>query len=378
MNSAANHQISSRLVGAVQQHFNVGAAKKIVVRAPQVAEQNKIVKILKDLDDKKKLNSQINQTLERMAQAIFKSWFVDFEPVKAKIAAKQRWLAIQPGNEPASPVCYAPELTPEPPQHDLETAMTLAAMEVISGKDEAQLTDLQAEQPEQYAELRATAELFPSAMQESELGEIPVGWSIGTLADLAHLNKHSWTKKTIPCEITYVDLANTKSGVIETTIEFSSDEAPSRARRRLLNGDTIVGTVRPGNRSFAFIKKPSDSLTGSTGFAVLSPKRKALSEFVYIAATSDESISHLAHLADGGAYPAVRPEVVSSLKVTIADDEVIDRFHAYVKACFDLSSELKGERKQLSQLRDTLLPKLLSGELTISNAEERATEVADA
>src|SRR5690554_7695698 len=87
-----------------------------------------------------------------MAQAIFKSWFVDFEPVKAKIAA------LEAGGS--------------------EEDALLAAMQAISGKGEAALTRLQAEQPEQYAELRATAELFPSAMQDSELGEIPEGWDV--------------------------------------------------------------------------------------------------------------------------------------------------------------------------------------------------------
>src|SRR5690554_7925424 len=104
-----------------------------------------------------------------MAQAIFKSWFVDFEPVKAKIAALEAG-----GSE--------------------EDALR-AAMQAISGKGEDELTRLQAEQPEQYAELRATAELFPSAMQDSELGEIPEGWNVGALADVANLNQQSWTDR---------------------------------------------------------------------------------------------------------------------------------------------------------------------------------------
>src|SRR5690554_7116104 len=92
-----------------------------------------------------------------MARAIFKSWFVDFEPVKAKIAA------LEAGGS--------------------EEDALLAAMQAISGKGEAELTRLQPEQPEQYAELRATAELFPSAMQDSELGEIPEGWVVSQIGD---------------------------------------------------------------------------------------------------------------------------------------------------------------------------------------------------
>src|SRR5690554_297170 len=117
-----------------------------------------------------------------MAQAIFKSWFVDFEPVKAKIAA------LETGGS--------------------EEDALLAAMQAISGKGEAELTRLLAVQCEQYAELRATAVLFLAAMQDSELGEIPEGWTVVTLADVANLNQQSWTKPTIPSEVRYVDLAN--------------------------------------------------------------------------------------------------------------------------------------------------------------------------
>ncbi|OHY99692.1 hypothetical protein BC443_02680 [Salinicola sp. MIT1003] len=181
LNSVANHQINSSLVGAVQQHFNVGAAKKLAITIPGRKEQDGIVKIVKDLDDKIQLNHQINQTLEQMAQALFKSWFVDFEPVKAKIALRERWQALQPENEPASPVCYAAELDEPPALGDLETYMNRAAMQAISGKTAEQLDALRTEDPERYEELFETAALFPSAMQESELGEIPEGWEPSTV-----------------------------------------------------------------------------------------------------------------------------------------------------------------------------------------------------
>ncbi len=100
-------------------------------------------------DDKHKLNRQINQILESMAQTIFKSWFVDFEPVRAKIAA------IEAGDD--------------------SEGITCAAMRTISGKTDDELDQLQARQPENYAQLKTTAELFPAAMQDSELGEVPEG-----------------------------------------------------------------------------------------------------------------------------------------------------------------------------------------------------------
>ncbi|WP_394551022.1 restriction endonuclease subunit S [Pantoea sp. SGAir0183] len=142
------------------------------VRVPNtIVAQEKIASILKSLEDKITSNKKINQTLEQMAQALFKSWFVDFEPVKAKMAV------LEAGGS----------------QEDA----TLAAMAAISGKGTDALAVFEREQPEQYAELKATAELFPSEMQDSELGEIPEGWELSSLSEKikligeGHLNVQS-------------------------------------------------------------------------------------------------------------------------------------------------------------------------------------------
>ncbi|EGY4983700.1 restriction endonuclease subunit S, partial [Salmonella enterica subsp. enterica serovar Rissen] len=126
--------------------------------------------VLKKFDDKILLNHQINQTFEQMAQALFKSWFVDFEPVKAKMAV------LEAGGSQAD--------------------VTLAAMTAISGKDADALAFFERKHPEQYAELKATAELFPSVMQGHELGEIPEGWQLNRLSNLAILHYGKALKKT--------------------------------------------------------------------------------------------------------------------------------------------------------------------------------------
>ncbi|CAM8681992.1 restriction endonuclease subunit S [Kluyvera sp. M-M157-B] len=134
------------------------------VRVPNsIIAQERIALILKKIEDKITSNNKINQTLEGMAQALFKSWFVDFEPVKAKMAV----LEVGGSQEDA----------------------TLAAMTAISGKDADALAVFEREHPEQYAELKATAELFPSAMQDSELGDIPDGWETPAVQDVANTIK---------------------------------------------------------------------------------------------------------------------------------------------------------------------------------------------
>jgi type I restriction enzyme, S subunit len=332
--------------GAVQLNIAPRAVvEKISVPLPSINKQKVIINKLKTLDDKVELNRQTNQTLEQIAQSLFKSWFVDFDPVKAKIHAKKN------------------NQNPE-----------FAAMRTISGKNKIQfefwLKDVADEN--EIKQLVATAALFPDELVESEFGDIPKGWNIGTLNELCDLNANSWTKKTAPSEVLYVDLANTKNGVIEDVQYYSWSEAPSRAKRILGVGDTIVGTVRPGNRSYALIGTSEKQLTASTGFAVLTPKKREHVEFLYIAATGDDNIDRLAHLADGGAYPAVRPDVVTKMQLTIPDSGVMQAFNRLVYPLFQNRESNLSAQSTLEALRDTLLPRLLSGEIGLNNKKEIA------
>jgi type I restriction enzyme S subunit len=279
---------------------------KLPVRIPDFGEQQQIAKFLSLFDDRIALLRETNATLEAIAQALFKSWFVDFDPVHAK----------QQGRAPEG------------------------------------MSD-------------ATAALFPDSFEESELGLVPKGWRVGALANLAALNPESWAAKKHPETLAYIDLANAKNNEIASVTYYPFDEAPSRARRVLRTGDTIIGTVRPGNRSFAFIHEPAENLTASTGFAVLRPNMIRNTEFVYLAATQDSSIEHLAHVADGGAYPAVRPEVVTGIQCILPSNEVMQTFHNITAPLLASIAESQQQAQTLSNLRDTLLPRLISGQLRL-------------
>ena len=334
LRAGSTGELEPFFTGTTIKHLTGKALAELRIPLPPITVQREVAKVLRSLDAKIDLNRRINQTLEAMAQAIFKSWFVDFDPVKAKIAA------LQEGRDPLR-----------------------AAMSAISGKSDAELDALP---PEQYAPLAATAELFPEEMEESELGEIPRGWAPAALATVCGLNTSSWSARTLPASVRYVDLANTKNGEVIDVQTMEGSNIPSRARRILEAGDTIVGTVRPGNRSFALVGEAG--LTGSTGFAVLRPKNSYLREYVYLAATSDANIERLAHLADGGAYPAVRPEIVVSDVLPIPQDELLRDFHRISSYMFDHILANRRANRDLAELRDTLLPKLLSGELSVIDA----------
>ncbi len=287
---------------------------------PSRLEQRRIAHVLGTLDDKIENNRKTAKTLEAMAQAIFKSWFVDFDPVRAKMA----------GESPES-ICKRLKLTPE------------------------------------------ILDLFPDRLVDSELGEIPEGWEITTLTAMSTLNPESLTKAARPKLINYVDLSNTKWGRIESVTIYTQEDAPSRAQRILRPDDTIVGTVRPGNGSFALITE--NGLTGSTGFAVLRPKKTIYAAFVYLAVTAKENIQSLVHLADGGAYPAVRPEVVAATQVVKPCDESLATFSTLTSVLIRKFATIERQIRTLVALRDALLPKLISGEIRIQEAVKTTEEV---
>ncbi len=153
------HHVVSSATGSTVKHTSPTKILSFEFELPEVGVQKLIAKNLLALEQKITLNRQINQTLETMAQALFKSWFVDFEPVKAKLSA----LAVGGSADDAN----------------------LAAMSAISGKTTEQLLTLRTTYPDQYQQLYTTADLFPSEMVDSELGEIPKGWEVGTVGDIA-------------------------------------------------------------------------------------------------------------------------------------------------------------------------------------------------
>ena len=323
-------ELRGRVTGTSSSHQRVRPedALSIPVPVPPLPEQHAIAHILGTLDDKIELDRRMNETLEAMARALFKSWFVDFDPVVVN--------AIKAGN----PI---PEKFAKRAAHYRQNPDALHLPEHI-------------------------LHLFPDRFADSELGPIPEGWEVKMLGDLSSLNPESWTKGTRPFKITYVDLSNTKWGRIDAVTTYTACNAPSRAQRVLRPGDTIVGTVRPGNGSYALISEPG--LTGSTGFAVLRPNNPAYVEFVYLAATSPDNIERLALLADGAAYPAVRPDEVAATPIVPPDNKVFNRFSRAVGPILGKIAQNERESRMLAALRDALLPKLISGEVRVRDAEQ--------
>ncbi len=267
--------------GSAQASLNRNFIYHIPVCIPEPNEQRAIASVLGALDDKIELNRRMNETLEALAQSLFKSWFVD-------------------------------------------------------------------------------------ATQSA----LPKGWRYATIAELCEINSWTLGKGDELDRIEYVEISEVMRGNIANIQSYERGEEPSRARRRLRHGDTVLSTVRPDRGAYFLCLNPSPNLIGSTGFAVLTPT-KAPWSFIHAAMTQADVFEYLGQQADGGAYPAVRPEIVSGLEVPWpSKPEVVEEFHRACAPLYERAELNRQESRTLAALRDALLPKLLSGELRVPAAAQ--------
>jgi type I restriction enzyme, S subunit len=294
------------------------------VCCPPVKEQEKLVKVFGDLDEKIDLNRRINQTLEAMAQAIFKSWFVDFDPVKAKIAA------IQEGRDTLR-----------------------AAMSAISGKPEAELDALP---PEQYDQLAATAELFPDEMDASELGEIPRGWIVSDFGAVSNC----FDRKRIPLSSREREK---KKGSIPyygaTSVMDYVDEAIFDGVYLLLGEDGSV--LKPDGTPFvqyiwgkSWVNNHAHVLQGANGIST-----EQLMLFI--------STQNISAYVTGAVQLKLNQKNMNSIPFIKAHNEINSKFAEVIAPLFAQYRSRIEELRSLTDLRDTLLPKLLSGELSVAD-----------
>lgn len=325
--------------------------------------------------NKIQLNHQINQTLEQMAQILFKSWFVDFEPVKAKIAARKRLQALQPENEPASPVCYTAEPDEPPALGDLESYMNRAAMQAISGKTAEQLDALRAEDPERYNELFETAALFPSAMQASELGEIPEGWVVAAITDFGKVvcGKTPAKKKAdfYGDAIPFIKIPDMHENVFaaKTSDYLSLEGAASQPKKAIPKGSICVSCIATVGK---VVIAAEDSHTNQQINSIV-PVRESYTPYLYF--RMQTLCKYLQDLASGGSATLnLNTGSFSKIRILMPSCSLLDAFNKKSTSFLGMILNNIHEAGNLCSLRDTLLPKLLSGELTPSEAEEAQPE----
>jgi type I restriction enzyme S subunit len=308
-------ELQRRASGSTFQELTGAALAQIRIRVPPLPEQRAIAHILGTLDDKIELNRRMSETLEAMARALFKAWFVDFEPVRAKMEG--RWQRGQ--SLPGLP---------------------------------AHLYDL-----------------FPDRLVDSELGEIPEGWRVVELGQVIEINPHRTLRKG-QCA-PYLDMASMPT---RGHVPLRVVERPYTSGTRFTNGDTLLARITPclenGKTAFVDFLAPNEVGWGSTEFIVLRPKPPLPAEFGYcLARDPDFREFAIQSMTGTSGRQRVQPEALARFLLVIPSDDVAKAFGALVEPWFRKASASERESRTLAALRDALLPKLISGELRVKDAE---------
>ncbi|MBI5017938.1 MAG: restriction endonuclease subunit S [Deltaproteobacteria bacterium] len=203
---------------------------------------------------------------------------------------------------------------------------------------------------------------------ESALGQIPEGWGVVKLADLAEVNASSVRRGNEPDRISYIDIASLSTGSVNEAQRYKFAEAPGRARRIVRHGDILWSMVRPNRKSYALLLNPDPDVIVSTGFAVLSPTHAPFA-YLYHAVTTDDFATYLTNHATGAAYPAVNAQDFEQAQVLRPSRILLDRYQEIAEPWLEFGDHLRRKNANLRTTRDLLLPKLISGELDVSRLD---------
>lgn len=335
--SKFQNYIKSQATGSTIKNVSLKLLRDYVLELPDIIQQKRISKILSNLDDKIRINNQINQTLESIAQAIFKSWFIDFDPVRAKIAAKQE------GKDPE-----------------------LAAMCAISGKSEEELQQMA---DDDFTELQATAALFSDELVESELGEVPKGWEVSTVgeqvqavgggtpstknADFWDNGIHYWT--------TPKDLSNLTDKILLNTERKITDAGLKKISSGLLPKNTVLMSSRAPVGYLALAKI---EVAINQGYIAILPNTKYSAE--YLIQWCEANMAEIKGRASGTTFLEISKKNFREINFICPDDKVVVSYTKTVKTLYDEITSKAKENQSLINLRDTLLPKLMSGEISLN------------
>ena len=317
--------------------------KKVELDIPNLDLQINISKKLRSLDDKIELNTQINQTLEQIAQALFKSWFVDFDPVRAKAQALSDGLSLEQAE--------------------------LAAMQAISGKTPEELTALSQTQPDRYAELAETAKAFPCEMVEIDGVEVPKGWEVKPLSEIIDFLEgpgiRNWQYTDEEDGIKFINIRCIQNGdlTLTTANKITKEEAFGKYKHFQLEEDDIVVSTSGTLGRFAFVRKEHLPLSLNTSVIRFRPIKNK-STLGFIAGFVENQLQHELEIrASGSAQRNFGPIHLKQISLLLPDFKLLELHQKYASSLFEKRKQLLSEIDVLKDTRDLLLPKLLNGEI---------------
>lgn len=294
-------KLNSIVSGSAQPKFNKTDLRNIEFPLPPLPIQKKIAHILSTLDDKIELNRKMNQTLEEMAQTIFKSWFVDFDPVHAK----------------------------------------------ANCESEAELENIAKE----LGISKAILELFPSEFIESELGMIPKGWEWKSFGDVV-IPKRG---KTI-----------TKSTITEGNIPVVAGGLSPAYYHGEYNAEAPTITISASGANAGYVNLYNQNIWASDCSYINNTNTKYVySMYLFLKAQQYE----ITRMQQGVAQPHVYPKDLMRLMIVDCEEKFWELLEKIITPIFEKIAINQNEIQTLEKTRDTLLPKLLSGEIDVSELE---------
>ena len=305
------NQLASVMGLSTRNQVPITAQRKLEVEVPSLAVQIQISAFVGALDDRITLLRETNATLEALAQAIFKSWLVDFDPVRAKMEGR------------------APE-----------------------GMDEA------------------TAALFPDSFEESELGQVPKGWRVGTLGDIAHIARRQIQASDLHADIHYVGLEHMPRKSLSLT-SWGNAKGLESAKTAFCEGDVLFGKLRP-----YFHKVVIAPFAGvcSTDILVCQPSTADYFGAVAMHLFSEALIEYADRLSNGAKMPRVNWKDLAAYPICVPQQQVAARLNDALCPMVSRMNANVHQAQTLANLRDTLLPRLISGKLRLPEAENAIAE----
>ncbi|MDE0314511.1 MAG: restriction endonuclease subunit S [Candidatus Poribacteria bacterium] len=321
------HEMTCRAEGSVVPHLNMSDIRDLEIPIlPPLSEQRRIAHILGTLDDKIELNRQMNETLEATARAIFKSWFVDLDPVKAKMEGR-------------TPVCMDAK----------------------------------------------TAALFPSAFQDSPLGKIPKGWKEEKVGNLVEIVKgRSYRSSELKeSDVALVTLKSIMRGGGYRPNGLKSYTGKYKPEQVIAPGELVV-SYTDVTQEAEVVGKPAivrgdegyQTLVASLDLGIIRPLESTVSIlFLYCLFRERRFQSHIYGYANGTTVLHLSKDGIPSYQFAFPPEKIRCLFDSIAEPIFAKIESNENESRTLAQTRDTLLPKLLSGEVQVKQIEEQLSDL---
>jgi type I restriction enzyme, S subunit len=289
--------------GTALPYLTVSTLSKLTIDTPPLPEQRAIAHILGTLDDKIELNRRMNETLEAMARALFKSWFVDFDPVHAKAEGRDTGL-------------------PKP-----------------------------------------LADLFPDSFQDSELGKIPKGWKVGKLGDVADHPRRTIEAKKIDFDMPYIALEHMPRRSIALS-DWGVAAGLESNKFEFKKGEILFGKLRPYFHKVGVA--PLDGVC-STDIVVIAPKTESWFGFVLAHVSNDAFVEYTNAGSTGTKMPRTNWRDMASYPIVVPSKPVAEAFSRQMHPAVDKIIAGIHESRTLAKMRDIILPKLICGDLRLKN-----------